>query len=309
MIDMTNDSGLFRTADELKNDNFYPIQGNRWRRGQELYLPLYQGRMINQFDHRANSVTVNPDNPHNPYLSEPVTEAQHQDPDFMPISQYWVPNHRVEQTITRDSYAIGFRDIARTTDARSVIVAIVPWAGFGNSIPILNIGDELDDGSNPVADVRLLVANLNAIVFDFVARQKIQGTHLNLYILEQLPVIAPEDYNIRFGSKPAREIVQDHVLRLTYTSHDMESFARDLGYNGDPFKWDPEERRHLRARLDALYFHLYGISNDDAEYILTTFPIVRREDEREFGRYRTSEMIISYMNALAAGDTEVVVSV
>ena len=89
----------------------------------------------------------------------------------------------------------------------------------------------------------------------------------------------------------------------------MEPFARDLGYNGAPFKWDPEERRHLRARLDALYFHLYGISNEDAEYILSTFPIVRREDEREFGSYRTSEMIISYMNALAAGDTEVVVSV
>ena len=70
----------------------------------------------------------------------------------------------------------------------------------------------------------------------------------------------------------------------------------------------PEERRHLRARLDALYFHLYGISNDAAEYILSTFPIIRREDEAEFDRYRTSEMIISYMNALKAGDTEVVVS-
>ena len=306
MIDMTNDSDLFRTGGQLKSDGFYPVQGNRWQRGQELYLPLYQGRMINQFDHRANSVTINPDNTHNPYLSEPVTEEQHEDPNFLPHSQYWVPNHRVEQTIGRDGYAIGFRDIARTTDARTVIAAIVPWGGFGNSIPILN---ELDDGSTVVTDVGLLVANLDAIAFDFVARQKIQGTHLNLYILEQLPVIDPKDYDTRFGSKTAREIVQDHVLRLTYTSHDMEPFARDLGYNGSPFKWDPEERRHLRARLDALYFHLYGISNDDAEYILSTFPIVEREDKAEFGRYRTSEMIISYMNALAAGDTDVVVSV
>lgn len=310
MIDMTNDSGLFRTADELKNDNFYPIQGNRWRRGQELYLPLYQGRMINQFDHRANSVTVNPDNPHNPYLSEPVTEAQHQDPDFMPISQYWVPNHRVEQTISRDGYAMGIRHIARTTDIRSVISSVVPWAGFGNSIPIFVSTNEEMDSENPKGEALLhrLVANMNAFVFDFVARQKLQGANLNLFILEQLPVISPEDYDTEIGDTTARDIVHDHVLRLTYTSHDMEPFSRDLGYNGDPFKWDPEERRHLRARLDALYFHLYGISNDDAEYILSTFPIVRREDEREFGRYRTSEMIVSYMNALAAGDTEVVVS-
>ena len=103
----------------------------------------------------------------------------------------------------------------------------------------------------------------------------------------------------------AAELVRDHVLRLTYTAHDMEPFARDLGYGGPPFIWDEEERRHLRARLDALYFHLYGLDRDDAGYILDTFPIVRREDEAQFdGRYRTKELILAYMNALAAGDTD-----
>ena len=99
------------------------------------------------------------------------------------------------------------------------------------------------------------------------------------------------------------------MLRLTYTAHDMAPFARDLGYDGPPFIWDEEERRHLRARLDALYFHLYGINRDDAGYILSTFPIVRREDEAEFGHYRTRDLILAYMNALAAGDTESVVAV
>ena len=46
-----------------------------------------------------------------------------------------------------------------------------------------------------------------------------------------------------------------------------------------PFRWDEEERRHLRGRLDALYFHLYGLSREDAGYVLDTFPIVRRQDE------------------------------
>ena len=103
-------------------------------------------------------------------------------------------------------------------------------------------------------------------MFDFVARQKAQGTHLNWYIVEQLPVIAPGDYDRQFGNTTARELVRDHVLRLTYTSHDMAPFARDLGHvedsarrAGPPFTWDEEERRHLRARLDALYFHLYGL--------------------------------------------------
>ena len=130
---------------------------------------------------------------------------------------------------------------------------------------------------------------------------------MNWYIVEQLPVIAPVGYDRRFGDKTARDLVRDHVLRLTYTAHDMAPFARDLGYNGPPFIWNDEERRHLRARLDALYFHLYGLSRDDADYVLSTFPIVRREDEKRFGSYRTRDLILAYMNALGAGDTETVV--
>ena len=127
---------------------------------------------------------------------------------------------------------------------------------------------------------------------------------MSLTSLEQLPVIAPGDYDRRFGSTTARELVRDHVLRLTYTAHDMAPFARDLEYDGQPFTWDDEERRHLRARLDALYFHLYGLDKDDAEYVLSTFSIVQRDDEKQFGSYRTRDLVLAYMDALAAGDTE-----
>ena len=118
------------------------------------------------------------------------------------------------------------------------------------------------------------------------------------------------DYNQSVSeATTARDLVHDHVLRLTYTAHDMAPFARDLDYEGPPFVWDEEERRHVRARLDALYFHLYGLSREDAAYVLDTFPIVRRQDEAAYGRYRTKEMILAYINALAAGDAETVVAV
>ena len=181
-----------------------------------------------------------------------------------------------------------------------MIASIVPRAGYGNTAPLL-VGDD-------VLASTLLVANLNAMCADFIARQKVQGTHLNWFIVEQLPVISPDDYDRRFGNTTARDIVRDHVLRLTYTAHDMAPFARDLGYDGPPFNWDEEERRHLRARLDALYFHLYGLSREDADYILSTFPIVRREDEAAFGTYRTRDLVLAYMSALSAGDTETVVN-
>ena len=306
MLDMSNDSHLFRTAEQLDSAGFYPVQGNRWKKGDELYLPLYQGRMIHQFDHRANSVRINPESTHNPYLSEEVTPEQHADPRFLPETQYWVPDEDVEDALCgRLSYMLGFRDIARPTDKRTVIAAVVPEIGCGHTLPVLLPADYRFD----VASTACVLANLNTFGFDYVARQKVQGTHLTWYTVEQFPVIAPEDYGRRFGGTTARELVRDHVLRLTYTAHDMAPFARDLGYDGPPFTWDEEERRHLRGRLDALYFHLYGLSRDDADYILSTFPIVRREDEAQFGRYRTRDLILAYMNALAAGDTDTVVSV
>ena len=75
------------------------------------------------------------------------------------------------------------------------------------------------------------------------------------------------------------------------------------------FAWDEEERRHLRARLDALYFILYDLSREDAAYVMETFPIVRREDEAAFGSFRTRDLVLAYMNALSAGDTGTVVAV
>ena len=302
MLDMTNDSHLFRTVAQLESAGFYPVQGNLWKRGEELYLPLYQGRMIWHFDHRANSVLFNPASTHNPYLSEKVTEKQHADPAFRPQSQYWVSAENVDGALSQScGYTLAFRDIARPTDVRTAIAAIAPRAGYGNTLPLLL-------GVEALASA-CLVANVNAMCTDFVARQKAQGTHLNWYIVEQLPVIAPEDYDRLFGDTTARDLVRDHVLRLTYTAHDMAPFARDLGYDGPPFTWDEKERRHLRARLDALYFHLYGLDHDDANYVLGTFPIVRREDEAAFGSYRTRDLVLAYMNALDAGDTETVVSV
>ena len=187
-----------------------------------------------------------------------------------------------------------------------MIASIMPRVGAGHSLNLLPIFGATDSTASFGC---WIVANLNSVPFDFVSRQKVPGNNFTLYLLEQLPVIAPEDYDRQFGSTTAGDLVRDHVLRLTYTARDMEPFARDLGYGGPPFRWDEEERRHLRARLDALYFHLYGLSREDADYVLGTFPIVRREDEKEFGSYRTRDLVLAYMSALAAGDTETVVAV
>ena len=121
-------------------------------------------------------------------------------------------------------------------------------------------------------------------------------------------MIHPDDYDREFGDITARELVRDHVLRLCYTAWDLQPFARDLGYDGDPFIWNPEERRQLRARLDALFFHLYGLSEDDASYILDQFPVLEKNERKQFGTYLTKHLVLNQYRALAAGDTEAEIS-
>ena len=295
-FDMTKDSQLFRTAEQLNNDGFYRVEGNRWKKGEELYLPLYEGKMVQAFDHRAASVMVNPKNLNRPAQPREASLDEHLNSGWLPEPQFWVPQGNCGWSPEAE-WVLGFKEITAPTNARTFIAALFPTVGFGNKVPILK-------PETAGRDEWLLAANFNSVVFDFVTRQKVQGQTLNLFIIEQLPVIAPDDYGMRLGNTTARDMVRDHVLRLTYTADDMAPFARDLGYNGPPFIWEEEGRRHLRARLDALYFHLYGLTRDEAEYVLSTFPIVQREDEAEFGTYRTRNLILAYMSAFAAGDTE-----
>ncbi len=104
------------------------------------------------------------------------------------------------------------------------------------------------------------------------------------------------------------------VLELTYTAHDMAPFARDMGHLNKagevlpPFDWDNERRRVLRAKLDAVYFHLFGITDrDDIRYIYSTFPIVEREEVASFGAYRSRDLCLAWLNALEDGrpDSEI----
>ena len=304
MFHMANDSHLFRTVAQLEAEGFYPVEGNRWKRGEEPYLPLYEGKMVQAFDHRAASITNREGNLFRPGQPDRTLEEEYRDPTFSPRPRYWV--RQQDSAVTkRFNWFLAFKDITASTNVRTMIAAAVPHVGCGHTLSILLPSEDCFD----VGSAACLLANLNSIGFDYVARQKVQATHLTWFVVEQLPVIAPADYDRPFGATTARELVLNHVLRLTYTAHDMAPFARDLGYDGQPFVWDEEKRRHLRARLDALYFHLYGLTKEDAEYVLDTFPIVRREDKAAFGRYRTRDLILAYMNALSAGDTETKVAV
>jgi hypothetical protein len=299
MFHMTNDSHLFKTREELEAAGYFPIAGGRWKRGEgEFCLPLYVGKMIWHYDHRACSVVVNADNLKVAAGSKPTTPAQHADPAFTPTPQYWV-----EQRALPDlgvAWGFGLRGITNATNERTLVCNVFPLSGAGNSIGMM-VPD--GDVKGFKAGVPLLLANMASFVFDCFTRQKVQGQNMNWYIVEQLPVIPPAAFAQKLGAGTIGDFVRGEVLRLTYTAHDMAPFARDMGYDGPPFAWDEDDRAHRKARLDALFFNLYGFTEEEAAYVLSTFPIVERQDRAAHGRFLTRDLICAYMRALAAGDT------
>ena len=309
MFHMTNDSPLFRTRAELEEkEEAWPIGGNRYASPRGEWVPLYEGKMVQAFDHRAASVAVNTKNRHRPAQPQPTTLEQHRDPDWLPDPQYWVPAAKCEWS-PELGWVLGFKEITAATNVRTFIAALIPAVGFGNKVPVL-------EPETPDRSEWLLAANFNAIVFDFSTRQKVQGQTLNLFILEQLPIVPLERYEaVRFGPKTAAEIVREAVLELTYTAHDMAPFARHMDYVDEagkvlpPFRWDEDRRLCLRAKLDALYFHLYGATNrDDVRYIYSTFPILERDERKAWGRYRSCELSLAWINALSAGDPDATIT-
>jgi hypothetical protein len=150
--------------------------------------------------------------------------------------------------------------------------------------------------------VACLYASLSSFALDYAARQKIGGTSLTYFIVKQLPVLTPSTYTADTAwqhGTPLGHWLLPRVLELTYTAWDLEPFGKDVGYDGPPFRWDPARRFLLRAELDAAFFHLYGISRDDTDYIMESFPIVRKNDEKAHGEYRTKRVILEIYDSMA----------
>jgi hypothetical protein len=164
-------------------------------------------------------------------------------------------------------WAIGLKHVTSPTNSRSVIAAAVPRCAAANSLPLLLPTDASPAGVDAYRrSAPLLLANLNARVLDWLARGKLQGQNLNLYILEQLPVIPPAAYTPADAAMVRRALKQ-----LCHTSHDLDGFARDLGHAGPPVPWCRDSRHALLADLDRLYARLYRLTPAQWQRVATHF--------------------------------------
>ncbi|MEU3456739.1 DNA methyltransferase [Micromonospora sp. NPDC006766] len=284
MFHMSNDSHLFHTRGGLESDG-WTLTGNVFTKGSSKMLPLYEAKMIHHYDHRWATYDEDGD-------TGDLTLAEKQEVGTVVVPRYWVAEREVDEKLASKhwnrGWLLGWRDICRATDERTAIIGAFPLAAVGNNLPVSTLTNQ---GGILAAS---LAGILSSFVFDFAARLKVGGTHLNFFISQQLPVLPPESVRVH------DQFVRVRVLELVYTAYDMSPFARDLGDEGAPFRWDEERRAVMRAELDTFFFHLYGTSRDDVDYIMETFPVVKRRDEAKHGKYRIKELILAEYDRMAA---------
>jgi hypothetical protein len=331
MFHMSNDSHLFKTRIELETLGFH-LFGNRMVKGKEVYLPLYEAKMIWQFDHRFGTYE-GVESRRSTHLPTP-SEKQYQDPNFVVIPWYWVKESEVNSRLKDwgKKWFLGFRDIARSTDERTGIFSLIDKSGVGNNAPLVICKE------NNSCQLSCLISSFNSIVTDYINRQKIAGIHMNFFYVQQLPVLPPESY-----TPSDIQFIVPRVLELTYTAWDIKAFADDVWRDADeylrgiireqweenkritggheweppewaeieengiplpPFKWSEERRVTLRAELDTYYAKLYGLTEKELRYILDpqdvygpefpgeTFRVLKEKEIRQYGEYRTRRLVL-----------------
>ncbi|MFF3589045.1 Eco57I restriction-modification methylase domain-containing protein [Streptomyces sp. NPDC002387] len=317
MFHMANDSDLFR-PDAQNNETFddlikegWRLNGNVLERGEERLLPLYEAKMLHHYDHRFSTYENATEKQLAVGTLPRFTVEQHQDTKAAPMPRYWIPERDIPtgksdrngneiKTLGARSrlavkgwnreWLLGWRNIGRTSDERTMIVSAAPRYSFQNSFHLAL--------PRTASNAPLLGTVLSSMVCDYSIRQKVGGTNLTYNYVEQFPVLSPAQI------AQHASFITPRVVELTYTANDMMPFARDLGDTGAPFRWDPDRRAVIRAELDALFFHLYGISRDDTAYILDTFNVTRDNDIKAHGEYRTKNLIlVEYDRMAAAGLT------
>ncbi|ACC85230.1 Eco57I restriction-modification methylase domain-containing protein [Nostoc punctiforme] len=278
MFDISNDSHLFKNKEE------------------NGLLTLYEAKMFYQFDHRYSSYEGATQADLNVgILPKPSVEAK-QNPHFFVKPRYWINKSEIENRLDskwEQDWLLAFRSIGRSNNERTAIFSVLPKVAVGHKAPLTLVNKIF------IPLITCLLANFNSLIFDYVTRQKMGGTDFSYFILKQLPVIPPEAY-----TQANIEFINTRIIELVYTAWDMQPFAKDMGYNGEPFIWNSNRRALLKAELDAYYAKLYGLTRDELRYILDpadvygedfpseTFRVLKNNEIKQFGEYRTQRLVL-----------------
>jgi type I restriction-modification system DNA methylase subunit len=273
LFNQTTDAKKFENPADLQKKE-YKLDGNRWVKFKSVYLPLYEAKMVQAYDHRAASIVIEAGNWMRQGQTEDTSPVQHANPEYAILPRWWVNETLVDVELQRKAPVyLGYKRITSATNQRTMIAAFVPKVAAANSfcliLPSVQMSQRL---------IACLLGNLNSFIFDYVTRQKTGAVDLNFFIVEQLPALPPDAYSDKCPWSKRETLehwISERVLKLSCTAEDMLPLAAACNFKGSRGDgvhiWKERERVELRTELDAAYFRLYGIERDDAEYILSTF--------------------------------------
>ena len=306
MFHMSNDSELFRIRSELETQRF-TLRGNRFEHPDDNpYLPLYEAKLFRNYDHRFATFEGQSDDKMRRGSARDLTSEEKSEQTTLALPRYWVPTSEVGTRLADggdagSSWFLALRSITRPVDVRTVIGTILSASGLGNSAIRLAVPS--------AAEAALLLACLNSMVLDWAARLAMGGVNLNFFVLKQLPVLPPALFHADGPSgRPYAQMIIPRVEELVCTADDLVPFSIDLGNTGAAFDWDARRRHQLQSELDAILAKMYGLNREELDWILdanepsVSFPILKANEEREFGEYRTKRYVLAAFDQLQAGE-------
>lgn len=304
MFHMSNDSHLFKTYQDLKSDG-YELRANHFVRGADRYVQLYESKMIQLYTHRHGDFQ---DSSHErAHILPSIPKERLADKTYVTMPYYWVNQEDVKERLKEfgweHQWFLAWRNVTDSrASARTLVTSAIPFSGVGNSLPVyLPVGHQAKEAA-------LLLANMSSLVLDYSARMKVGGLNFNFFIFKQLPIIEPTHY-----SPDDRSFILPRVVSLTCNAEDMRPFLKEVDPNRDIVVFDEGERAKVQAELDAYYAKLYGLSREELQFVLEpesikpgypseTFSVLKRNEEREFGEYRTQRLVLEAWDKLERGE-------
>ncbi|WP_317383491.1 hypothetical protein [Anaerobiospirillum succiniciproducens] len=260
--------------------------------------PLFEGKLAHQYDDRHATYEKDASGE----LNSKVVLQEEKSLQFEINPRYWVSFDAVKQKLNQKGYkekwVIGFRDVARATDERTLIATVVSASyAFGDKLPLILLKSVSDRAAS------CFLANMNSLVADYCVRLKVPSAKVALFTLKQIPILPPDSY-----SDEEIEFITSRVAKLTRT-HNSINKVWLTDYPEYPFG-TAESRLEIRAELDALYAKKYGLNRADLEFVLDpseaespdypseTFQVLKNKELKRYGEFRTRRLVLEAFDKL-----------
>ena len=213
LFNMTSDSHLFRTREQMEAAGYH-LEGNRFIKDGEIWLPMYEAKMFWQFDHRHGTFE-GVRSRDNTTLPSPSINQKKDGQDVI-LPGYWLNKKEIDNELINSHQFLVFRRISNSTNERTIIATFIPRTPVNDKGVMITSNEKLQLQS-------CLLANLNSISFDYIARKKVGGTQVDFFIMKDFPVIPPKNY-----TQEKITFIASRVIELTYTAWDLEPFAQNI---------------------------------------------------------------------------------